>query len=80
MSSSHCSNTSPCHGKSTWPELVGKPAMEAMLIMRRQNPFIDSIIFNSDQHHVYKDHCCNRVIAYIDHSPVSKIIKVPRLG
>ncbi|XP_047974393.1 glu S.griseus protease inhibitor-like [Salvia hispanica] len=58
-------DVSPCLGKDSWPELVGKKGEEAVVVIEGENPFVHAIIL-LDGTPVTLDFRCDRVRVWVD--------------
>ncbi|KAL1532234.1 hypothetical protein AAHA92_32265 [Salvia divinorum] len=54
-----------CPGKSSWPELVGKKAEEAAVVIESENPLVNTIILVVGTP-TTKDFRCDRVWIWVD--------------
>ncbi|KAL6620351.1 hypothetical protein ACP70R_035490 [Stipagrostis hirtigluma subsp. patula] len=79
----------PCHGKQSWPELVGKDQNTAYNAIKHDNPEVTDVVYLisawvSDVLGAAgdDDFCCNRVVVVLGPLPSGEdgVIKVPRVG
>ncbi|KAL7090895.1 hypothetical protein ACP275_12G070700 [Erythranthe tilingii] len=82
MSDYPCVNVCDYHGvnyKTRWPELVGMPAPQCEATIKRDNPFVTSIInLVPTDEGVNPNYCCNRVYLFLDQNDLC--IAVPKVG
>ena len=65
-------------GKSSWPELVGRDAEEAVKIIQQENPSLDVILMPRGQNFATLDYRENRVRVFNDNN--GNVSSVPRIG
>ncbi|KAL3742828.1 hypothetical protein ACJRO7_018177 [Eucalyptus globulus] len=73
----------PCYsiccnpGKTSWPELVGQNADQAVATIQRENPVVRASIVRPGERPI-GDYCCNRVFVSADNN--GKVNSVPVVG
>ncbi|OMO78441.1 Proteinase inhibitor I13, potato inhibitor I [Corchorus capsularis] len=68
---------SRCHGKNTWPELLGKSGETAKATVERENSNVSAIVLLEGTP-VTRDFRCNRVRIFVNQH--GHVVQVPHVG
>ncbi|KAJ4840552.1 hypothetical protein Tsubulata_024179 [Turnera subulata] len=66
-----------CEGKSSWPELLGARAEDAVKVIEEENPYVGAVLVPEGSV-VTADFRCDRVRVWFDKHGI--VISVPRIG